>query len=324
VLGFVLLEVPLSALLLVLLAGCGYFAASETALASVSSVRIRTLAEQGNKRAKSALFLLNNFDRTLSTLLIGNNVLSIGVASITTLFAARFSGNWAVVVSTLLTTAVVFLFAETLPKSFAADQPETVALAVAPSLRIVAKALAPVSFVFNNIGKHLDKLIGGGKTPTVTEDELYELIENAADCGTLEKEQATLVRQALSFNEKTAAAVLTPAARINGVDADASADKVAEVARTCEFSRLPVFRGSVDVVSGVLQTRAFLDEYLKQGSQTDWKRLVSRPFYVSPAKAINVLFREMTKRQQHIAFVKDKHWHTLGIVTMEDILEELE
>ena len=300
-----------------------YFAAAETAFSSVSRNKIKTAAERGDPRAKSALWVLDHFDRAISTLLIGTNIVHIAAASLVTVAVTRRWGLSAVTLSTVLTTIAVFFAGEMLPKSIAKKYSEKCALGTAGSLRVFMALFAPLSALLTWIGTAAAKLTPGEPEISVTEDELYDLIEDMTEEGTLDEEQGDLISSALQFGDVTVESILTPRVDLAAVDIGASHEEILAQIKSQNHSRLPVYEGSVDNIIGILQIRKFIKAYLHQGSALELRDLLDEPFFIHQSTNIDELLPIMSRRRLNIAVVTDNYGGTLGIVTVEDILEEL-
>ena len=313
----------LSGFLLALILGGSYFAAAETAFASSNNIRIKNRAESGDRRARAALYVLDHFDKALSTLLIGNNIMHIGSASLATLLITRLWGAGFVAYSTIATTIVVFLVSEMIPKSFANNRPEPVALALAGSLRFLMKLLTPLSAFFTGIGNMAAKRIKTHDIPSVTEDELYDIIDDIVEEGALEQGRSKLLYSALEFDEITVQEVLTARVNVVAVGDDMTYEEILAVIRANKFSRLPVYHDTIDDIVGILNIRRFMKSYLLHGDTVPLSSLMDPPLHVPKKRRIDELLNEMSGRRIHMAVVTDDYGGTLGIVTVEDILEEL-
>lgn len=300
-----------------------YFATAETALASANRIRIKSLADDGNRRAQKTVALLDDFDRALTTLLVGTNIVHIACASLTTLFVKRLWGAGAVAVSTVVLAIVVFFAAEMLPKSFARAYPEEAALALAPSLRTLMTLLSPITVLFSGISKFITRLFGVPDAPTVTEDELYDIIESIGEEGGIEEEASRLIHSALEFDDITVQQVLTPRNRMVTVALDDSCEEILSVIRESRHSRLPVYDKTPDNIVGILGIRRYLKAYLAQGENVSLAELMDPPYFLPRKRRIDDALSEMSGRKQHIAVVCDDFGGVLGIVAVEDILEEL-
>ena len=310
-------------LLFFLILGGGYFAGSEIAYASVNKIRIKNYAEDGDTRAKKALYILNNFDKSISTLLVGNNLMHIGAATTATVIATRTWGQGAVAYSTLITTLVVFLVSEMIPKNLAKSRNEDFALAVAESLYVLMKLLTPVVFFFTSISKGVSKLFKKQEEPTVTEDELYDILETIKEEGSLEAGKSKLISSALEFADVTAQDALTARVDVVAIDIDSTCDEILQTIKEEKYSRLPVYEDNIDHIIGILNIRKFLKVYMKQGNHINLRALLDPPYFVPKTTKIDDLLQEMSRRKLHMAIVNDDYGGTLGIMTVEDILEEL-
>lgn len=308
----------------VLLLFCAaFFAVSETAFASCPKSRIKAAAERGDGRAKTALFILDDFDKAISTLLICTNIVHIATASIVTVAVTKLWGLSAVSVSTIVTTIVVFFAGEMLPKSVAKKYSEPLALATGPILRFLMKVFSPLSALLTWIGQSAAKLTPDENPVSVTEDELYDIIEDMTEEGSLNEEQGELISSALQFGEVTVESVLTPRVDLVAVDISSSLEDILTVIKGTNHSRLPVYQGSIDNIIGVLQIRKFIKAYLRLGKNLDIKPLMDEVFFIHQSTNIDELLPVMSKRKLNMAVVTDNYGGTLGIVTVEDILEEL-
>ena len=308
----------------IILLGCAmYFAVTETAMAAASRTKIKTAADRGDTRAKNALFLMDNFDRAITTILIGTNVVHIAVAAIVTVAVTRRWGLSAVSLSTIITTIAVFFLGEMLPKSLGKKHSEKLLLSCAGPMRVLMKILAPLSALLTAIGQGAAKLSRGDPEITVTEDELYDIIEDMTEEGSLDEEQGELISSALQFGDVTVESILTPRVDVTAIDVDDSLEEVLSLVRSQNHSRLPVYEGTIDNIIGVLQIRKFIKAYLHLGKNTELRPLLDEPFFIHQSTNIDELLPIMSKGKKNIAIVTDNYGDTVGIVTIEDILEEL-
>ena len=310
-------------LIAVLLLCAAYFAAAETAYASVSRIRIKAIAEKGDRRAVKALEILDQFEKAITTILIGNNIVHLATASVATLIATRKWGLSAVAVSTVITTMVVFFAGEMLPKSIGKRYSEHIALAVASPLRFLMRVFSPISSLLALIGAGVTRLTGKDTEVTVTEDELYDIIETMKDEGELDAEKGELVHSALVFDDITVESILTARVDVIALDVASEPEAVIQLIREQYHSRIPVYRGSIDNIIGVLQIRKYIKAYMKQGTAVELESLLDAPYFIHQSGKIDDLLREMSLRKLNMAVVTDNYGGTLGIVTVEDILEEL-
>ena len=310
----------IAALLLVCAA---FFAVTETSMASASRSRVKASAERGDFRAKKTLSVLDNFDLAISTLLICTNIVHIAAASIVTLAVTRKWGVSAVSISTIITTVVVFFAGEMLPKSVAKKYSDTLALSCAPVLCFFMKLFAPLSKLLTWIGQAAAKLTPGDSQISVTEDELYDIIEDMTEEGSLDEDQGDLISSALQFGDVTVESVLTPRVDIVAININSSHAELLSLIKSTNHSRLPVYEGSIDNIIGVLQIRKYIKAYLRLGENLDIKPMLDEVLFVHQSTNIDELLPILSRRKLNIAVVTDNYGGTLGIVTVEDILEEL-
>lgn len=319
-----ILIIPVVVLLLLLCAA--YFAIAETALASVSRIRMKTRVDKGDARAQRVMYILDNFDKAITTILIGTNITHLVVASLATLFATRLwkeNINSTTAVCTVVTTILVFFAGEMLPKSIGKKYSERMSLSVAASLCFFMKLFSPISYVLSAIGRGAAQLTKGDAEVTVTEDELYDIIENMTDEGDLDAERGELVHSALMFADVTAESVLTSRVDVAAIDAEDSCEEILATIQEQKHSRLPVYRGSIDNVIGVLQIRKYIKAYMHEGKNVALAPLLDEPYFIHRSTKIDELLPEMSRKKLNMAIVTDSYGGMLGIVTVEDILEEL-
>lgn len=311
-------------ILLLLLCGAAYFALMETAFASVNRIRIKAQAEHGSKRAEKVLYVLDNFDKAISSILIGTNIIHLTTASYVTVLVTRRWGVSAVTIGTLVTTIVVFFIGEMLPKSIAKKYSERLTLATADSLCFFMFIFTPFSYVLTKIGGLAAKRTGSGPEVTVTEDELYDIIENMTDEGEITAERGELMSSALDFADIPVESVLTARVDVAAVDVEDSPEEIMAYIREQRHSRLPVYEDSIDNVIGILQIRKYIKACIaNQGPVQDIRPLLDEAMFVHHSKDIDDLLSEMSRRKMNLAVVTDNYGGMLGIVTVEDIVEEL-
>ena len=312
-------------LLLFLIIGGGYFAASETAFATINALHVRQRAENGDARARHAQYILDHFNKALSTLLIGNNVMHIGTAALSTYLVTKLWGEGYTAYSTIITTIVVFLVAEMIPKQFAKDKPEMMALLFAPSMHALMVLLTPVSVFFDTLAKLIMKLLPTKQEPTVTEGELAYLIDTLAESESEPegKRRSALLRSALDFDRRTVAEVMTPLDQVVGVELTMSHNEVREIIRSNKHSRLPVYLSTPDNIVGILDIRTYIRETLSKGRKVRLHQLLRKALRIPGTKRIDDLLDEMTQSRTHMCAVADDSGRVIGIINVEDILEEL-
>ena len=308
----------------VLLLFCAmFFAAAETAFASCSRVHIRLAEDRGDPRAKKALYVLDRFDEAISAILIGTNLVHVSAAALVTLAVTRRWGLSAVSVSTLVTTVVVFFAGEMLPKSVAKKLADKIALSTAGALVFFMKLFGPLGRVLTALGQAVARLTPGDAEKSVTEDELYDIIEDMTEGGSLDEEQGELISSALQFGDVSVENVLTPRVDLVALDVKSSHQEILGCIKSNTHSRLPVYEGSIDNIVGILQIRKYIKAYLREGEALDIRPLLDKPFFVHQSTDIDELLPVMAKEKHNLAVVTDNYGGTLGIVTVEDILEEL-
>ena len=310
-------------IILALLLFADYFAVCETSFAAVSRIRLKTAMERGDRRANKAMYVCERFDKAITTILIGTNIVHLSCASYVTVLVTRRWGLSAVTLSTFVTTIVVFFVGEMLPKSIAKKYSLRLALGTASSLVFFMHLLTPVSFVLTKIGELASRLTKGDSEVSVTEDELYDIIENMTDEGDLDSEQGDLVHSALAFGDLTAESILTARVDMETIDVDDPLEEILAQVKASRHSRIPVYQDSVDNIIGVLQIRRFMREYLQKREKTDLRSLLDEPYFVHQSAKIDELLSVMSSKKINMTIVADSYGGTVGIVTVEDILEEL-
>lgn len=312
------------AVLALLIALSAFFSASETAFATANTIRLKNYAEDGNPKAKKALKITDNFDNALSTILIGNNIVNIASASIGTMLATKLFGETSgPLVSTIAMTILVLTFGEIMPKSFAKENSEKLALSFSGILLFLMGIFKPLVILFVKLKEGMNRLYSSGeKTPSVTEQELKYIIETIEEEGVIDEQESDLVQSALDFNDITVAQILTPRVDIVAVNVDDDIDSITLKIFSERFSRIPVYEKSIDRIIGILNTRIFL-EYLVRNIKIDLRAIITKCLYVHRSMKISTLLNEFKRHKMHMAVVTDDYGGTMGIVTMEDILEEL-
>lgn len=296
-----------------------YFSASETAFSSLNRARMKAMAEQGDKRAERALALAEQYDRLLSTLLIGNNIVNIAVASIGTVMFVRYYGDMGATISTVVITIVVLIFGEISPKSLAKDSPERFAMLSAPLLRVLMWVLAPLNFLFSQWKRLLTVVFRVKDDRKLTQQELLVLVDEVEQEGGIDRDEGELLRSAIEFPDQEAEEILTHRMDLEAVQVSASREEVAKVFRETRYSRLLVYGEDLDDIQGVVHLKDFCDA--PEGASL--KDLMTAPLFVPLSVKISALLRQLQRSKSHVAVVSDEFGGTLGIVTLEDILEEL-
>ena len=310
------------AVIVVLVICSAYFSATETAFTSLNRVRLRSKAESGNKRAALALRMGDDYDRLLSTILVGNNVVNLTASSLgTVLFIRLIDEGTGPTVSTVVITIVVLVFGEVTPKSMAKEFPEAFAMFSAPILRVLMVVLTPVTFLFSLWKKLLSRLFHKGEDSGITEEELMTMVDQAEDEGGLDQHESDLIRSAITFHDLEVESILTPRVDIVAVEDTDSMDEVASTFAESGYSRLPVYHEDVDDIIGVIHEKDF--HAARYHGQSDLAALVSPVLYTTGNTKISELLRILQQEKAHMAIVVDEYGGTEGLCTLEDIVEEL-
>ncbi len=313
-------------ILLIIIVFCiamsAYFSATETAFSSLNRIRVKNMAEKGNKKAALALRLSENYDVLLSTILIGNNIVNITSASLATVIFVGFLGEEAgASISTVVTTIIVLIFGEVSPKSIAKESPEAFAMFSAPLLNVLIKILTPANFLFKQWKKLLSKIFKSDRDSSITEEELLTIVEEAEQEGGIDEQESSLIRNAIEFSELEAADILTPRVDVVGIASDTPNDEIARVFQQTGYSRLPVYEGNIDHIIGIIYLKDF-HNYVYH-SDKDITAIIRPVLFIAKSKGIGELLKELQMKKSHIAVVMDEFGGTVGIVTLEDVLEEL-
>lgn len=322
--GFFLGSMDLSTIIIVilLLAASAFFSASETAFSSVNLLRLKNMAEEGNQKARTATKIAAEFDKMLSTILIGNNLVNIAISSLVTVIATTYFGGSGVAIATGVAAILILTFGEIMPKNLAKENSETVVLFTAPILHFLMKIFTPISFIFIKLRGLFSKGDQNGKQPTITEQELLYMLNTIEQEGVLESQEKDLVQSALEFDETTVQEILTPRVNLVAFDIEDSQEEILKIITTERYSRIPVYEETIDNIVGLVQSRDILEEML-QGKKADLRKLMTDVMFIHRTMKISKLLGEFQKKKSHLAVVIDDYGGTLGIVTMEDLLEEL-
>ena len=305
-------------IIIILIIMSAVFSGSEMAFSSVNKIRLKNYASQGNKRAEKALKIANKFDDALTTILIGNNIVNILSTSISTVLFTQILGSGGVGAATVVMTILVLIFGEITPKSYAKSHAESVALFMAEPLLILIKLMTPVVFFFKILQNFMKPK---NEQPTVTEDELKYMIEEIEEQGVLEEQESDLVRSALEFDEITVDEILIPRVNVVAIERNEDFNKIKELFLTEMYSRLPVYEKNVDNIIGVITNKSFFR--LMDENKEDITEIIQDIIHLSDLKLISEALKEMQKNKTHMAVVLDQYGGTKGIITMEDIIEEL-
>ncbi len=309
-----------------LIAASAFFSASETAYTSLNRMRLKELAEDGDKKAKLALSLADNYDTLLSTILVGNNIVNILASSLATVLFVTYFPVTGVTISTIVMTILVLIFGEISPKSIAKERPEAFAVNAAPFLRVGMVVLTPVNFFFKSWKKLLNKLFTFEASDSISEKELLFLVDEAQNSGGIENHEHQLIRSAITFNELEVQDILTPRVDVIGTDVNSSLEEIETLFLTEGYSRIVLYDDSIDKVVGVLHQKDFY-AFVKNNAGTEINQsiqsIVKDVIWTPANMKISKLLKQLQLEKAHLAIVSDEYGGTIGIVTLEDILEEL-
>lgn len=312
----------LLAIVLFCIVMAAYFSATETAFSSLNRIRLKTIADKGNKRALKTLKLVDEYDKLLSTILIGNNVVNILSSSLVTILFVKWVGESSgPTVATVVMTIVMLLVCEITPKSIAKEMPEKFAIISTPFLSILMVIFTPLNWLFTQWKKLVERIIKPDKNKGMTEEELIAIVEEAEQDGGIDEQESEIIQNAMDFTEQEAGNILTPRMEITAISTEATKEEVAKIFTETAYSRLPVYQDTIDHIIGVVYHKDFYNHVYNNGKTTEQ---IMRPVvFVSKTKKIGKLLKELQAKKSHIAVVLDEYGGTLGIVTLEDILEEL-
>ena len=308
--------------LVILVGFSAFFSASETAFSSLNQIRLKSRAEDGDSSAARVLAMAEQYDKLLSTILIGNNIVNIAAASIgTILFTQMLGAERGATVSTIVLTIIVLIFGEVTPKSLAKEMPEKVATAVSPFLVLLLALMTPLTWLFTQWKKLLGHFVHSGEADTITEGELMTMVSEAENDGELTDRESELIRSAIEFDDVEVEEILTPRVDVVAVEDDIPLEELAQTFAESGYSRLPVYHGTIDNIIGVVHEKDFYIARLKKATKID--DLVVPTLYTTGSTQISQLLRTLREQHHHLAVVVDEYGGTEGIITLEDILEEL-
>ena len=308
--------------LVILVGFSAFFSASETAFSSLNQIRLKSRAEDGDSSAARVLNMAEQYDKLLSTILIGNNIVNIAAASIgTILFTQMLGAERGATVSTIVLTIIVLIFGEVTPKSLAKEMPEKVATAVSPFLVLLMALMTPLTWLFTQWKKLLGHFVHSGEADTITEGELMTMVSEAENDGELTDRESELIRSAIEFDDVEGEEILTPRVDVVAVEDDIPLEELAQTFAESGYSRLPVYHGTIDNIIGVVHEKDFYIARLKKATKID--DLVVPTLYTTGSTQISQLLRTLREQHHHLAVVVDEYGGTEGIITLEDILEEL-
>lgn len=321
VLSNVYFDAPIFILMLFFICCSAFFSMSETAFSSVSIVRLRLAVEDRKSGAKKAIQLTENFDRTLTTLLVGNNIVNTAVSTVAVGFFTKLAinQNWVELVSTVVITITLLIFGEIMPKTIAKQHSEAIALKVAWPVYIISCILFPIVMFFRFLQKgfmrkKLDE--------SMNEDELEIALTSMEEEGKIEENEVSLIKKVLELNDRSVNDIMVPRIEMHAISYESSLEEVKELLKSSTYSRIPVYKEDKDHIVGVLFERDFF-KHLAVDEKTDWHKLIKPAKYVSSAMKVDALITFLQQEKTHLAIVSGEYGETVGLVTMEDALEEL-
>ena len=318
-------HLPLTIAIIVLVVLSGFFSATETAYSCANRIKLKTYVTQGKKNAKAVYkFADEGYDKLVTAILVGNNIVNITASALGTILFAKLMVNnpdLAATVSTAVLTVVVLLFGEITPKYIASVYPEKVCFVFYPLMQLFYWILWPLSKIFDFYKAGLAKLFKLKKDETLTDEELLSLVEEAEESGTLKEDESELVRSALEFDDLKVEDILVPRVNVYAVDVDSTMEEACEIFKKTGYSRMPVYKDTIDNVIGVVHERDFFVGYLN--GEKEIGHLVQDIAFTTEYTRISALLKQLQKQKIHMAAVSDEYGGLVGIVTLEDILEEL-
>ncbi|MGD6847964.1 hemolysin family protein [Rossellomorea aquimaris] len=319
-------DIPLNSLVLLgaLILLSAFFSSAETAYSSVNKIRLKNFVSEGRRGSIKAHYIAENFDKALSTILVGNNIVNIAAASISAKLATDiFGGNTGLVISTFVMTLLILIFGEILPKSLAKENAETYSLTISGVLFFLIKVLTPINFFFIKLKELVSKFFSKNhEMPSVTEEELKVMLDISEEEGVIDKEERELIHRSMDFDDILATEVLTPRIDVKAVEVNQPIEEIKEMFFEERFSRIPVYEDHIDNVIGILSEKEFFTHLIKFG-EVNIRELIREPMFIFESVKISTLLTKLQKNNVHMAIVVDEFGGTTGIITLEDILEEI-
>lgn len=314
-------SITLIVVIIILIGLSAFFSATETAFSSLNKVRLKNLAQE-NKRAKLALKLAENYDELISSILVGNNIVNIASTTLATVLFVGIYKDTGATISTIVMTVAVLIFGEITPKSLAKENPESFAMAVAPIMRFLLVILKPINFLLIGLKAGIRKLLGvKTETSAVTDDEILTMVDEAEQEGGIDSHESELIKNVIDFNDLEAIDIMTPRIDVYAVDKDMTTDEVREIFKESGFSRLPVYEETIDSIIGVINEKDFHNYIM--GTELNFTEIMKPAEFIPPSMKLSELLRKLQKNKLHIAVIVDEFGGTEGIVTLEDIIEEI-
>ncbi len=298
-----------------------FFSATEIAFSSLNQIKLKHMIQNGHKRAGRTLYLSENFDKVLTTILIGNNIVNIASASLATVIFIQYWGNAGVTLSTAVMTVLVLIFGEITPKSIAKRVPESFALAVTLPIQFFMFILAPLVVIFSFWQKLMGKLFKFEDAPAITEEELLTYVSEAQQEGGINENEEEMIRNVIDFDDLKIEEIFTPRVKVVAIPSDETIKRITHAFRHSGYSRLPVYEGSIDHIIGVINYKDYFNKVLLDRQPLE--NIIKKPVFVTEYMKVSHLLDLLQENKSHMAVVKDEYGGTLGVVTMEDILEEI-
>lgn len=298
-----------------------YFSATETAFTSLNRIRMKNMAADGNKRAKLTLKLCDKFDNLLSTILVGNNIVNIMTSSLATAMLCDIFPKNGVAISTVLVTVVVLIFGEISPKSMAKEKPEQFAMFSAPIINFVCIIFTPINFLFEQLKRGINAVFHLKGENTITEAELLTMVEEAQNEGGIDENEGDLIKSVIEFYDLDVGDILIPRVDVVAVDCESTNEEIDRIFDETRFSRLPVYKDTIDNITGIINHKDF--QYRVMDKKDSIESIISQPIYVLENMKISKLLQLLQQKKSHLAVVTDEYGGTVGVVTLEDIIEEL-
>lgn len=312
-----------ASIIVVLIIGSAFFSMSETAFTSVNQIRLKKMSADGNSRATKALKVMEDYDKFITTILIGNNIVNIASTSIATMvFSALLGAETGALASTVVMTLVILTFGEIVPKSYAKKSPEKVCIALCSIIWAITIILTPLSMLFRGITNMIGKIVKGDNANTLTEDELGIVIDEYESDGIIESAECDLVKSALEFDDRSLSEVYVPRMKIVAAPKEVTKEELGEMFTETEFSRIPIYEGTIDNIVGMIRAMDFFT-HERKGKEFSLESLIIPLAYYPENMTLAKVFADMQKRRTHLAVVLDEHGGTAGLVTLEDLIETL-
>lgn len=305
----------------VMIAFSAYFSATETAFTSLNKIKMQNMASDGNKKAGKVLMLSEQYDKLLTTILIGNNIVNITMTTVATIMFVTLLGSYGATISTIVITVVVLIFGEITPKNMAKENAESFSMFSQPIIKFFMTILTPINFIFTKWQQLVAKIFNLSEDKSITEDELLIMVEEAEKLGCIDNSRSMLIKNSIEFDGLKAEDVMTPRPEVKAVDVECSEDELDELFRTTGYSRLPVYEEDIDRITGVINQKDF-HNYVK-GTSKNVTEYLTPTVFVAAAMKVSDLLKKMQAMKTHMAVVINEYGGTEGIVTMEDIIEEL-